>query len=195
METFAGIFAWEANLERSRREKSMVDQAWPIIPSQATEAIRRSISRSFRSSFSTNSKASSIKVCRGDEIHDLARTWSTIREKNPPLFSSKDEKKEEKSLRRKRERERRETLRADYTVGQCEKYYPLISLRTPCRFHSAKKLTTTGRRFSTTCLRRLSAERATEVNVPQEVAEPRFPLPTRGESKRSTALDTFANLD
>lgn len=106
METFAGIFAWEANLERSRREKSMADQAWPIIPSQATEAIRRSISRSFRSSFSTNSKASSIKVCRGDEIHDLARTWSTIREKNPPLFSSKDEKKEEKSLRRKREREK-----------------------------------------------------------------------------------------
>lgn len=105
METFAGIFAWEANLERSRREKSMVDQAWPIIPSQATEAIRRSISRSFRSSFSTNSKASSIKVCRGDEIHDLARTWSTIREKNPPLFSSKDEKKK-RSLLEGRERER-----------------------------------------------------------------------------------------
>ena len=105
METFAGIFAWEANLERSRREKSMADQAWPIIPSQATEAIRRSISRSFRSSFSTNSKASSIKVCRGDEIHDLARTWSTIREKNPPLFSSKDEKKK-RNLLEGRERER-----------------------------------------------------------------------------------------
>lgn len=33
----------------------------------------------------------------------------------------------------------------------------------------------------------------TEVNVPQEVAEPRFPLATRGESKRS-ALETFADL-
>lgn len=32
----------------------------------------------------------------------------------------------------------------------------------------------------------------TEVNVPQEVAEPRFPLATRGESKHS-ALETFAN--
>lgn len=111
------------------------------------------------------------------------------------LSSPRKTKKKKRSLLEGRERERRETLRADYTVGQCEKYYPLISLRTPCRFHSAKKLTTTGRRFSTTCLRRLSAERATEVNVPQEVAEPRFPLPTRGESKRSTALDTFANLD
>lgn len=32
----------------------------------------------------------------------------------------------------------------------------------------------------------------TEVNVPQEVAEPRFPLATRGESKHS-ASETFAN--
>lgn len=44
-------------------------------------------------------------MCRGDEIHDLARTWSTIREKNPPLFSSKDEKKK-RSLLEGRERER-----------------------------------------------------------------------------------------
>lgn len=197
METFAGIFAWEANLERSRREKSMADQAWPIIPSQATEAIRRSISRfpflplfvlhQLESEFDQSVSRRWDSRSRAHVVHDSWKKSSSL------LLERR--KKEEKSLRRKRERERRETLRADYTVGQCEKYYPLISLRTPCRFHSAKKLTTTGRRFSTTCLRRLSAERATEVNVPQEVAEPRFPLPTRGESKRSTALDTFANLD
>ena len=35
-------------------------------------------------------------------------------------------------------------------------------LRTPCRFHSGKKLTTTARRFSTTCLRRLSVAREPE---------------------------------
>lgn len=161
METFAAIFASKANLERSRREKWMADQPWPIIPSQATEAIRRSISRFSLPLLVLHELESefdhSAKVCRG-------HGFTIPRARGPRfvkkiLLSSPPTKKREKREREKRTR--RETLRADYTVGQCEKYYPLISLRTPCRFHSAKKLTTTGRRFSTTCLRRLSAERAT----------------------------------
>ena len=40
--------------------------------------------------------------------------------------------------------------------------FDLRVLRTPCRFHSGKKLTTTARRFSMTCLRRLSVAREPE---------------------------------
>lgn len=108
METFAGIFAWEANLERSRREKSMADQAWPIIPSQATEAIRRSISRfpflplfvlhQLESEFDQSVSRRWDSRSRAHVVHDSWKKSSSL------LLERR--KKEEKSLRRKREREK-----------------------------------------------------------------------------------------
>lgn len=149
IETFAADICIEGLISNDRRwrKNRTIDQPWPIIPAQATEAVRR-IDRSidgafpFRSSISTNSKASSISV-ESVPIDSFTISRGTRREfvKKNPLFSS--EKKErtllEEGGREGEKDRRRETLRADYTVGQCEKYYPLISLRTPCRFHSAPR--------------------------------------------------------
>lgn len=110
METFAAIFASKANLERSRREKWMADQPWPIIPSQATEAIRRSISRFSLPLLVLHELESefdhSAKVCRG-------HGFTIPRARGPRfvkkiLLSSPPTKKREK---RERERSVREGKR------------------------------------------------------------------------------------
>lgn len=108
METFAAIFASKANLERSRREKWMADQPWPIIPSQAT--IRRSISRFSLPLLVLHELESefdhSAKVCRG-------HGFTISRARGPRfvkkiLLSSPPTKKREK---RERERSVREGKR------------------------------------------------------------------------------------